>query len=285
MSRHEQDLQGRVVAVTGGARGIGEATAAALARAGARVAVGDLDVDLARRSAATYGGLALPLDVSDADSFAEFLETVSDRLGPLDGLVNNAGFMVIGRAHEVSLERQLAQIDVNLRGVIRGSHLAADRMRGGGVIVNIASLAGRVPMPGGAVYSATKAAVLAYTEALDAELSDRGVRVCAVLPSFTATELIAGTHAHGATRPIQPSDVADAVVSVLRRPRASVVVPRRFTASAVSWSSTPSRLKPWLRARFGLDTIFTEPDLQARTDYDTRTGALTPRRGPGPGRR
>ena len=92
-------------------------------------------------------------------------------------------------------------------------------MSPGGVIVNIASLAGRIPMPGSAVYSATKAGVLAFSEALDAELSAQGIRVGWVLPSFTNTELIAGTEATGLMKPVEPSDVAEAVVKVDRSPR------------------------------------------------------------------
>jgi short-subunit dehydrogenase len=144
-------------------------------------------------------------------------------------------------------------------------------MPAGGTIVNIASLAGRIPLPGSAVYSATKAAVLGFTEALDAELRGQHIRVCAVLPSFTDTELIAGTEARGLTRPIQPTDVAAAVARVLRRPRLFTVVPRRFALSGATWSAYSPRLKPLLRRAFGLDSIFTEPDLAARAAYDERT--------------
>jgi NAD(P)-dependent dehydrogenase (short-subunit alcohol dehydrogenase family) len=267
-----RSLQGQVVAITGGARGIGAATAHALAAQGARVVVGDLDVDLAKRSAEAYDGLALPLDVAVPESFEEFLDGVVREHGRLDALVNNAGFMVIGRTTEVPLERQLAQLDVNLRGVIQGSHAAAGRMQRGGTIVNIASLAGRIPLPGSAVYSATKAGVLAFTEAFDAELRPRGIRVCAVLPSFTNTELIAGTEAKGMTKPIEPADVAEAVARVLRKPRLFTVVPRTFALSGATWSAYSPRVKPLLRRAFGLDTIFTEPDAAARAAYDERTG-------------
>ena len=265
-------LTGKVVAVTGGARGIGAATARALAASGADVVVGDLDVALAARDAESYNGSALPLDVADHESMRVFLDGVLDRHGRLDALVNNAGFMVIGRMHDVSLGRQLAQIDVNLRGVVLGCYEASQRMRPGGVIVNIASLAGRIPLPGSAVYSATKAGVVALSEALDAELGPRGIRVCAVLPSFTDTELIAGTVATGLSRPIGPAEVADAVVRTVRRPRAVTVVPRRLGFGAANWSATPAGAKPWLRRRLGLDRVFTEPDLTAREHYDRRTG-------------
>jgi NAD(P)-dependent dehydrogenase (short-subunit alcohol dehydrogenase family) len=263
-------LNGKVVALTGGARGIGAATARGLAAAGATVVVGDLDVDLAKKAAEEYDGLALPLDVADRTSFAEFLDAVVTEHGRLDALVNNAGFMVLGKVREVPLERQLAQVEVNLTGVIQGSYEAASRMRRGGVIVNIASLAGRIPMPGSAVYSATKAGVLAFSEALDAELAEHGIRVGAVLPSFTNTELIDGTEATGLLRPVEPEDVAAAVVKMILKPKLTATVPPYFAFGGANWSLTAARLKPWMRRRFGLDTVFTEFDHDERADYENR---------------
>ncbi len=266
----ETRLDGRVVALTGGARGIGAASARALAAAGAQVVIGDLDVDLAKKSAEAYDGLALPLDVSDQASFAEFLDEVVREHGRLDALVNNAGFMVLGRVREIPLERQLAQLDVNLKGVIHGAYEAAERMGPGGVIVNIASLAGRIPMPGSAVYSATKAGVLAFSEALDAELSAQGIRVGCVLPSFTNTELITGTQATGLMKPIEPTDVAAAVVRMIGHPKATTTVPKMFAFSGANWSLTSSRAKPWLRGKLGLDTVFTDFDPEQRSAYVDR---------------
>ena len=272
MAQQEIRLDGRVVALTGGARGIGAATAEALADAGAKVVIGDLDIDLAKRSAEAYDGLALPLDVADQASFAEFLDGVVREHGRLDVLVNNAGFMVLGRMQEIPLERQLAQLDVNLKGVIHGAYEAAARMDHGGVIVNIASLAGRIPMPGSAVYSATKAGVLAFSEALDAELAPQGIRVGSVLPAFTNTELIAGTEASGLMKPIQPEDVAAAVVRMIARPKVTATVPKLFAFSGANWSLTSSRVKPRLRGWLGLDTVFTEFDPERRSAYVDRNG-------------
>ena len=266
-----RSLAGKVVAITGGARGIGEATARALADAGAKVVIGDLDLDVAEVSAKAYGGLALPLDVSDSDSFAAFLDGVLAERGRLDALVNNAGFMVLGKVEDVPLARQLSQINVNLTGVIIGSREAAARMSSGGVIVNIASLAGRVMLPGSAVYNATKAGVLAFTESLDAELADRGIRAVSILPSFTNTGLIAGTEGTSVfTKPIEPEDVAASVLATIIKPKATRVVPKMFTLSAHTWSITTSRAKPALRRRFGLDHVFTEIDETKRADYINR---------------
>ena len=267
-------LQGRVVAVTGGARGIGEATARALADAGARVAIGDLDADLAATSARAYGGLAVPLDVTSESSFAAFLDKVEAEYGRLDGLVNNAGIMVIGRHLEVPLDAQLKQVDINLRGVIIGCHEAAPRMvrAGGGRIVNVASLAGRIPSPGSAVYSGTKAAVIALSEALDAELAAQGVRVSAVLPSFTSTGLIDGTTAPKLSPPISPEQVAVAVTRLLgRRYRPVAAVPRSLAFGSTQWAAMPAWMKRWISRRTGLDTMFTEYDHAARAAYEERT--------------
>jgi len=99
MATQPRSLYGTVVAITGGARGIGRATANALAREGAKVAIGDLDADLAAKEAAAIGGdaVGLGLDVTDRDSFEAFLDAVEEKLGPLDVLVNNAGIMPLGR--------------------------------------------------------------------------------------------------------------------------------------------------------------------------------------------
>jgi short-subunit dehydrogenase len=142
---------------------------------------------------------------------------------------------------------------------------------GGGQIVNIASLAGRIPSAGSAVYSGTKAAVIALSEALDAELADQGVRVSAVLPSFTSTGLIDGTTAPKLSAPITPELVAAAVVGLFRRRRPVAVVPRRLAYGSTQWAAMPAPLKRWISRRTGLDTMFTEYDHAARAAYEERT--------------
>ncbi|MBO9522873.1 MAG: SDR family oxidoreductase [Nocardioidaceae bacterium] len=266
-------ITGKVVVITGGARGIGEATARAAARAGAKVAVGDLDAELAARSAASYGGLGLPLDVTSDESFTGFLDKVEAEHGRIDALVNNAGIMVIGRHLETGLDAQLKQLDINLRGVILGCHAVAPRMiaNGGGSIVNIASLVARIPTPGAAVYSGTKAAVLAFTEALDAELSGQGVRVSAVLPSFTSTGLIDGTTVPRLSPAVQPAQVAEAVVDLLGRHRPVATVPRSLAFSSKQWALMPAGMKHWLSRKTGMDTMFTDFDHAARASYEERT--------------
>ena len=152
MARQPLSLRGRIVAITGGARGIGKATARALVLKGAKVAIGDLDRELAEQTAAEIGGgtLALELDVTHRDSFEGFLDQVEERLGPLDVLVNNAGIMPLGRFVEEDDATAQRMVDINVHGVLYGMKLALPRMqrRGSGHIVNIASQAGKTGFPG-----------------------------------------------------------------------------------------------------------------------------------------
>ena len=119
----------KVVAITGGARGIGRATAAALIAQGARIAIGDIEASLAERTAQELGNgtIGLALDVTDRASFATFLDEVEGRLGPLDVLINNAGIMPIGSFVDESDATAKRMIDINLSGVIFGSKLALER--------------------------------------------------------------------------------------------------------------------------------------------------------------
>ncbi|WP_067857240.1 SDR family oxidoreductase [Nocardia shimofusensis] len=219
---------GPIVAVTGGAQGIGREIARQLAATGARVAIGDRDLEAARVTAAELPGhvRAFPLDVTDTRSFREFLAEVTGLWGSLDVLVNNAGVMWVGAFDaepEAATERMLA---VNLHGVIRGVQLTAPylRARGGGHIVTVASAASKLAPPGEATYAATKHGVLGYLTGVREELRGSGVHVSVIMPGVVDTELAIGT-ASGATARLQPADVAAAVVKVLQRPRFEVTLP------------------------------------------------------------
>src|SRR5436305_13101327 len=179
MAKALRSLAGDVVAITGGARGIGRATAAALIARGARVAIGDIEADLAQGTAQELGAgtIGLPLDVTDRASFARFLDEVEDRLGPLDVLINNAGIMPLGRFVEETDATAQRMIDINLVGLIYGSKLALERFlpRRRGHLVQIASAAGKMGFAGGVTYSATKHAVVAPSEARRAGSRAAGV--------------------------------------------------------------------------------------------------------------
>jgi NADP-dependent 3-hydroxy acid dehydrogenase YdfG len=219
MAREPRSLVGKVVAITGGARGIGEATARALVAKGAKVAIGDLDRELAERTAADIGSdtLALELDVTRRDSFEGFLDQVEERLGSLDVLVNNAGIMPLGRftdEDDLTAERM---IDINVHGVLYGMKLALPRMerRGTGHVVNLASQAGKAGFPGGATYCGTKHFVVGVSEAVRAELRDTGVEISVVMPAVVNTELGSGLPETRAIKKIEPEDVANAIVDAL----------------------------------------------------------------------
>jgi len=213
-----------LVAVTGGARGIGLATASAFARTGATVVIGDVDVEAAGAAAAGIGAKALPLDVRSAGSCAEFVEAAGD----VDIFVNNAGVVHAGPFLDIAQEMRELQLDVNLRGVVNGMAAVLPGMvaRGRGHVVNVASLAGRVPTPNAAIYTATKFAVLGLTQAVRDELKGSGVRLTAVLPTFVRTEMISGLRLDGIPK-VDPADVANAILRAVRRGGPVVVtVPR-----------------------------------------------------------
>ena len=157
-NKSTQDLSTMTFVVTGGARGIGEATVARLARQGARVAIGDRDLDLAEKVAAGYDErvLAAPLDVTKPESWRAFLDATAS-LGPVDVLINNAGIMPLGPILDEPDSVTQTIMDVNLFGVIHGTKAVAPGMvaRGRGHIVNVASAVGRLALAGGATYSAS----------------------------------------------------------------------------------------------------------------------------------
>jgi NAD(P)-dependent dehydrogenase (short-subunit alcohol dehydrogenase family) len=282
MAKQRRSLNGKVVAITGGARGIGKATAAALAAKGCRVAIGDLDQALAEQSAAELGGgtLALPLDVTDRGSFERFLDEAERQLGALEVVVNNAGIMPVtpfAAESESSLRRQ---VDINLIGVITGTQLAIERFRprGQGHIVNIASQAGKAGIPGIATYSATKHGVVGLSEAVRAELRGTGVEIACVMPTVVNTELTSGVGQRW-VKPVEASDVAAAIVDALEVPRFDVFIPRANAAILKIGSLLPRAAREWVGRAMGTDKLMTEVDHEARRAYEQRAARSEPRQG------
>ncbi|MGZ4349132.1 MAG: SDR family oxidoreductase [Solirubrobacteraceae bacterium] len=276
MAKAPRSLAGKVVAITGGGRGIGRATAAALIAQGARVAIGDIDSPLAERTASELGSgtLGLPLDVTNRESFDGFLKEVESRLGPLDVVINNAGIMPIGPFVDETDSTAQRMVDINLHGVIYGSKLALERFipRGRGHLVNIASVAGKGGFPGGATYCATKHAVVGLSEAVRAEVRKTNIDVSIVMPVVVNTELGSGLQKSRGVKVVEPEDVANAIVEALQTGRVDVYVPRAMHMLFRLMNVVPRRVADFVTKVLKGDQVLVNPDHLMREAYEKRTG-------------
>jgi NADP-dependent 3-hydroxy acid dehydrogenase YdfG len=230
------DLTGRAIAITGATSGIGEATAVAAARAGASVALAGRRADRLEALAARIedeGGraVALPTDVAKEDEARAFIQHAYEQLGALDGLVNNAGVMLLGPVLGADTNQWRQMIEVNCLGLLYCTHAALPVMAegGGGHIVNVSSVAGRRASLGSAVYNMTKYGVVGFSEALRLEALHVGVRVSVVEPGFVDTEL-QGHNENPVVvdameklreqmgKVLESEDIANAIVFVLSQP-------------------------------------------------------------------
>lgn len=282
MAKERRSLNGKVVAITGGARGIGKTTARALVGKGCRVAIGDLDSGLAEGAAAELGGgsVGLALDVSDRASFRRFLDEAERQLGPIDVVVNNAGLMPVTPFVEESDASIRRQLDVNLYGVIVGTQLAIERMRPrrSGHVVNIASSAGKAGVPGIATYSATKHAVVGLTEAVRAEHADDGIEFSYVMPITVNTQLIEGLKDQRGVKRVEPEDVANEIIDALETGKVDVYVPKQLRATVMMGGLMPRKAREAVARLMGVDKVMTEVDPQARKSYEERVAAHEPAR-------
>lgn len=274
------NITGKTIAITGAARGIGFATARELLQRGARVVIGDRDVAVGESAMAQLSRLGpvsgYPLDVADHDSFATFLgKAQADGGGHIDVLINNAGVMPVGPFLEHTESAVRSAVEVNFYGVLNGCRLALPDMvrRGSGQIINIASLAGVLAVPGQALYAGTKFAIVGLSTALADEFAPKGVHISCVMPTFTNTELISGTHTGTMTKPMEPEDIAAAVVKSLqsRRTVASVPSGLRYLAGAIAL--LPPRARRGLSKAMGTDRVFLDFDTAARATYEQRAQA------------
>ena len=276
------NIRGRTIAITGAARGIGHATAKALLARGARVVIGDRDVAVLEEAVTGLGKFGqvtgYPLDVTDRESFAMFLDKArTDGAGHIDVLINNAGVMPIGPFLEQSEQSIRSSIEVNFYGVLTGCQLVLPEMikRRRGHVINIASMSGMIPVPGQVVYVGAKHAVVGLTVAMADEMAPHGVEVSVVMPPFTNTQLISGTAETAGTRPIEPEQIAAAIVKTLDKPKTHVSVPTPLRFTAALSSMLGPRGRRWMNRKLGLDSVFLDFDRTARQGYEDRAQSAT----------
>jgi hypothetical protein len=221
----EGQLEGKTAVVTGASSGIGAATVRALRTEGVRVAGG------ARRVEQVDADLALPLDVTDAESCHAFVGRAVSELGGLDVLVNGAGLALGRDPFDDSTEAdEEAVLATNVRGLIRMTRLCLPHVRDGGHIVNLGSVAGMAAYPNGALYVTSKFAVHGFTQALREDLLGRPIRITNLAPGLVETEFSKVRFRGDEEKaravyedvslggPLRPEDVADCIVFALTRP-------------------------------------------------------------------
>ncbi len=233
------DVRERVIVIVGSASGIGAATARRLAGEGARLVLADIDetaleTQRAELAAAGHGVVAIPVDAADPDSVDELVEGSLMAFGRVDALVNCAGVVDPGPLESLSVESVRRLVEINLLGTIHTTRalLPYFRQVRRGHFVHVASLGGIAPMPGEAVYSATKFAVRGFCQSLALELRGTPLRISVVSPDSVDTpQLRAEADGEGSalsftSEPLDADEVAAAILGTLRRPRAEVMVPR-----------------------------------------------------------
>jgi short-subunit dehydrogenase len=259
------------VAITGGTRGIGLATAQACVRAGMAVAIGARNGSQSAEVADQLGDRAVgfALDVRDGGQFEAFLDRAEEHIGPLDALINNAGILHTGAFVDEDPADTQRSLDINLNGVMIGTRLALRRFlpRGHGHIVNMASAGGEIALAGEATYAASKHAVVGFTRAIRAETRGTGVRTTIVLPGFTDTDMCNGLEMTRGMRLARPDEVGDAIVAALRTGKEELYVPRELGAIAKLVTGTPPWLADRVKRAFGLDEIIFRVDANARRGY------------------
>jgi NAD(P)-dependent dehydrogenase (short-subunit alcohol dehydrogenase family) len=222
-----RSLAGKVAIITGGGSGIGQATARLMAAQGASVLVADIDGDAAQATAAEIGAEAMLVDVTVSDDVASMVGQAIDLFGRLDIAVNNAGVSsVYARVPELAVDDWNRTIAVNLTGVFLCMAAEIPRLldAGGGAIVNVASAAGMMGVPGLSAYSASKHGVIGLTRSAALECARKGIRVNAVLPGTVRTPMLEGftggdeavLEGMGRTSPVgrlaAPEEIAEAIV-------------------------------------------------------------------------
>jgi len=264
-------IDSSIAVITGGARGIGRQLASDLIARGYHVVIGDLDLAATEATAAELGAsaIAVQLDVTDASAVAAVIDHVESTIGPIAIWINNAGIMPTGAFEAQSADVAQRIIAINYASVVSATGLILPRMlaRGSGRIINMASATGLKPLAGVAVYSGTKAAVIAFSDALRRELRKTGVRVTVVMPNLVTTAMGAGITPPGLTGAVTANDVSNAVMEAIARDRFWVVVPRRLGPLLRVSKLLPFRTQDAIDDRAGSDNIGLGGDPAARAAY------------------
>lgn len=270
-SQRQASVDGAVVIITGGARGIGAETAELFSARGATVWIGDVDDDVAATTAAGIPRCrAAYLDVTQRSSWERFVSDVARESGSIDILVNNAGVMPLGAFDTESETTTDLILDVNVRGVLNGMRAVVPSMvaRGHGHVVNVASMAGMIPIPGMVTYNASKFAALGASLAARREYAGTGVTVSAVLPSAVRTELTSGVQLGNGLPTVDPEDVARAVLKTVGTRAARTSVPGWVAPGwAVVDALVPEALQRTVRDKINDRRALTEVDAQGRSAY------------------
>jgi NADP-dependent 3-hydroxy acid dehydrogenase YdfG len=266
------DLADAVVLITGGGRGIGRAAGAAFAAHGASVCLADLDLPAAQEAAIEVGGTAFSVDVTSRASFESCVVDMVEQFGRIDVLVNNAGVMPLGAFLDEPDTLSATTLDVNVWGLIHGMRLVLPAMieRGSGHVVNVASMAGKFPVPGMAVYNASKFAARGLSLAVREEIAGTGVSVSAVLPSAVRTDLASGVRLGHGMPTVDPEHVARAIVASVRTRRAEIPVPGYLRLFDLVDALVPDPVLRFGRRLLDDRRALTGVDADARREYEQR---------------
>jgi NADP-dependent 3-hydroxy acid dehydrogenase YdfG len=241
-------LDGKVVIVTGASSGVGEAAARLFARRGAKVVLAARTADKIETLARETGGLAVPTDVTRRSDLESLVEKTIAAHGHLDVVVNNAGFNSRGDLDTLTLDAIEAVIDTNLKAPLLLTRIAMPHLRKSrGVVINVASIAGHVPLPGESPYCASKWGLRGFTFAVREELRNDGVALCAVSPGPIETPFLLDDLDHAPdlvfSQPFLTAEqVAEAVVAcAIDRKR------ERAMPTSTVWLARLGQAMPWLQ--------------------------------------
>ncbi|MFD0365730.1 SDR family oxidoreductase [Nocardia sp. GCM10030253] len=269
----EFDLKGSRVLITGAGRGIGRSTAELFSAKGAEIAIADVDTAAAESAAAAIGARAYELDVRARDQWDK---AVAD-FGRIDILVNNAGVMPAGAFLDEPDAVGHATMDINVWGLINGMRAVVPGMieRGRGHVVNVASLAGKIPVAGLAVYNASKFAAVGLSAATRLEFAPQGISVSCVMPSAVRTRLSSGLTLGKGMPTVDPEDVAAAIVHTVHTRKAEVAVPNYLAPIDIALAAAPERAVRLVRRLFDGDRALHPADNATRAKYEEQVRSIT----------